>query len=278
MEANPRQSKLVEVGEAGQARIALGSADVLLAGIAAEVCTRYLAGCGVGTLRVRDERLVGIARTASGSITVIVVPDLPVYEGASSFDLRDPVAKEVARGANEALRIVKSILNGRPWILGNLSAYRSVIATVDREAQDAYFRNEESCGLLVGPVSDPRHIDGVVPMVNRAGALHRLDPEAYPRTARTYFDIDSLKFQAALSRGDKEGRPVKVLYHSHVDAEAYFSATDAEVAKMGRDEPPWALAYLVTSVQKGEISGRALFIWDSDAKAFVESPLTIVED
>ena len=64
-----------------------------------------------------------------------------------------------------------------------------------------------------------------------------------------YFDIDSMKFERAIRRGDAEGRPVKVLYHSHLDVGAYFSATDAEVAKMGQGEPPWDLAYLVTSVR-----------------------------
>ena len=107
-----------------------------------------------------------------------------------------------------------------------------------------------------------RRLDGIVPMVNRANALHRLDPEQYPRTGRTYFDIDSMKFEGAIRRGEAEGRPVKVLYHSHLDVGAYFSPTDAEVAKMGQGEPPWDLAYLVTSVRKGEVDDRKLFVWD----------------
>jgi proteasome lid subunit RPN8/RPN11 len=114
-------------------------------------------------------------------------------------------------------------------------------------------------------------------MVNRANALHRLDPEAYPRTARTYFDIDSMKFEAAIRRGEAEGRPVKVLYHSHLDAGAYFSPTDADVAKMGQGEPPWDLAYLVTSVRAGGVDDRKLFVWDPEGRAFVESPLEVEE-
>jgi proteasome lid subunit RPN8/RPN11 len=165
----------------------------------------------------------------------------------------------------------------RPWALGDLKVPRSVIERVDEEARRAYTRDEESCGFLVGPAADARQIDGIVPMVNRANALHRLDPEAYPRTGRTYFDIDSMKFEAAIQRGDAEGRPVKVLYHSHLDVGAYFSATDAEVAKMGQDEPPWEIAYLVTSVRGGVVDDRKLFVWDAASRAFVESRLEVEE-
>ena len=165
-----------------------------------------------------------------------------------------------------------------PWVTGNLAVGRSVLRQVDEEATRAYAREEESCGFLVGPAADALRIDGIVPMINRANALHRLDPEQYPRTGRTYFDIDSMKFEAAIRRGESESRPVKVLYHSHLDVGAYFSPTDAEVAKMGQGEPPWDLAYLVTSVRAGGVDDRKLFVWDPDGRAFVESPLRVLEE
>jgi proteasome lid subunit RPN8/RPN11 len=86
-----------------------------------------------------------------------------------------------------------------------------------------------------------------------------------------------MKFEAAIRRGEAEGRPVKVLYHSHLDVGAYFSDTDAAVAKAGQDEPPWDLAYLVTSVRGGVVDDRKLFVWDPAARAFVESPLHLEE-
>jgi proteasome lid subunit RPN8/RPN11 len=165
-----------------------------------------------------------------------------------------------------------------PWVEGRLVVTRGVLERVDEEARRAYALDEESCGFLVGPADDGPRLDAIVPMVNRANALHRLDPEAYPRTARTYFDIDSMKFESAIRRGEAEGRPVKVLYHSHLDAGAYFSPTDAEVAKMGQGEPPWDLAYLVTSVREGVVDDRRLFVWDPLEKAFVESPLEVDGD
>jgi proteasome lid subunit RPN8/RPN11 len=86
-----------------------------------------------------------------------------------------------------------------------------------------------------------------------------------------------MKFEAAIRRGEADGRPVKVLYHSHLDAGAYFSQTDADVAKMGQGDPPWDLAYLVTSVRAGGVDDRKLFVWDPRSRAFVESRLDIDE-
>ncbi|HEY1697423.1 MAG TPA: Mov34/MPN/PAD-1 family protein [Polyangiaceae bacterium] len=168
-------------------------------------------------------------------------------------------------------------LTRHPWAAGNLAVGARLLADVDEEARRAYARDEESCGFLVGPADEGRRLDGIVPMINRANALHRLDPEQYPRTGRTYFDIDSMKFEGAIRRGEAEGRPVKVLYHSHLDVGAYFSPTDAEVAKMGQGEPPWDLAYLVTSIRQGEVDDRKLFVWDPQARSFVESRLEVVE-
>jgi [CysO sulfur-carrier protein]-S-L-cysteine hydrolase len=85
----------------------------------------------------------------------------------------------------------------------------------------------------------------------------------------------------------REGRPVKVLYHSHLDAGAYFSPTDAAVMSMG--EPPaveggpitmgpgpaYPLAFLVTSVRRGAIEEHRLFVWDGEARAFVAATFEI---
>jgi proteasome lid subunit RPN8/RPN11 len=155
----------------------------------------------------------------------------------------------------------------------------AVLARVDDEARAAYLRDEESCGFLLGPESAPLRVDGVLPMVNRANALHALDPEAYPRTGRMYFDIDGLAFEKKVRAQAALGQPVKVLYHSHLDVGAYFSPTDAQAATMGGDEPPYELAYLVTSVRRGEpeplVDDHKLFVWDGASRGFVESTYVV---
>ena len=165
-----------------------------------------------------------------------------------------------------------------PWVRGDLVVVRAVLEQVFDEARRAYARDEESCGFLVGPEGDARALDGIVPMKNRANALHALDPETYPRTGRMYFDIDSMKFEKAIREGEAARRPVKVLYHSHLDVGAYFSATDAEVAKMGEGAPPYDLAYLVTSVREGKVDDHKLFVWEPSSLSFIESRLSTAGD
>ena len=163
-----------------------------------------------------------------------------------------------------------------PWTRGGVRISAALLERIDEEARAAYARDEESCGLLVGPAGDTV-VDELVPMVNRANKLHALDPETYPRTGRMYFDIDPMKFERAVHDGSASGRPVKVLYHSHLDVGAYFSETDAAAATMGGDAPTYPLAYLVTSIREGVVDDRKLFVWSSAARGgFVETDLVVV--
>lgn len=162
-----------------------------------------------------------------------------------------------------------------PWVRGGITIAREIAERVDAEARAAFDRDEESCGLLLGPSAEPLLVDAIVPMENRANKLHRLDPSSYPRTGRMYFDIDPLKFERTVREGEGSGRPVKVLYHSHLDVGAYFSETDAQAATMGGDAPSYDLAYLVTSVRAGVVDDRKLFVWDPERKSFIEAPLQI---
>ncbi len=160
------------------------------------------------------------------------------------------------------------------WARSGVSLARSLLEAIDEEARLAYAREEESCGLLVGPDAEPLLVDELVPMENRANKLHRLDPETYPRTGRMYFDIDPMKFERAVRSGASSGRPVKVIYHSHLDVGAYFSETDAAAATMGGDGPTYELAYLVTSIREGVVDDHKLFVWKG--LAFVETDLVVL--
>ena len=42
-----------------------------------------------------------------------------------------------------------------PWVQGNVSVPRRVIDELTAEAVAAYGRDEEACGYLVGPASEP---------------------------------------------------------------------------------------------------------------------------
>jgi len=169
-------------------------------------------------------------------------------------------------------------MSNTPWIEGGVKIPANVLLEVERAGIAAYARDEEACGFLTGPASDALLIDRAVELENLANKYHRVDPEGHPRTGREYFKINSLKFERAIADGEASGNPVKVFFHSHLDCGAYFSAEDAASMTMGNTGgPSYALAYLVTAVDKGVVSAHRLFIWDIAQKAFVEAPFSKLE-
>ena len=159
------------------------------------------------------------------------------------------------------------------WTRGNVRIPKSVLEAVENAGRAAYTRDEEACGYLEGPVGDPLFVDRAVELENLANKYHGVDPEGHPRTGREYFKINSLKFDRVISEGRKSGRPVKVFFHSHLDCGAYFSAEDAASMTLGgTGGPTYELAYLVTAVDKGEVTAHRLFVWDDASSSFVEAP------
>jgi len=105
-----RQSRLREIGDAGQARIAGASAVVASRGLAAEVEARYLAGAGVARLCVRDEATAEAARSVDARARIEVDPALPDAPSALPFALAHPSARAVASGAHAALVTLRHVL------------------------------------------------------------------------------------------------------------------------------------------------------------------------
>jgi len=154
---------------------------------------------------------------------------------------------------------------------------KSVIERVERAGREAYARNEEACGYLEGPSADPLLVDRAVELENLANKYHAVDPEGHPRTGHDYFKINTLKFDKAISEALAHGRHVKVFFHSHLDCGAYFSQEDAASMTMGGDgAPPYELAYLVTAVDLGVVTGHRLFVWQPQSRSFVEAPFNVV--
>jgi [CysO sulfur-carrier protein]-S-L-cysteine hydrolase len=172
-----------------------------------------------------------------------------------------------------------------PWARDGVTVPQSVLDQIDAAARAAYERGpdsegEEACGVISG-AADDLVADTQEEIPNLANKYHVMDPEEYPRTGRTYFLIDPLKFSKRVKAAEESGRPIKVLWHSHLDCGAYFSETDSQTALAGGDEPSYDLAFLVVSVRgdgKGggaHVDDRKLFVWSGDEKKFVEAKLTI---
>lgn len=185
-------------------------------------------------------------------------------------------------------------LDQHPWARDGVRIPRAELDKIDAWACEAYGRGvlrdgapegEEACGVLEGPppgAGDPLLADRASQIPNLANRYHQLDPDEYPRTGRTYFLIDPLKFSRQVRAGQEAARPLKVLWHSHLDCGAYFSETDAQTALAGGDEPSYDLAFLVVSVRgdgrggDARVDERRLFTWSASERRFVEATLEVL--
>lgn len=177
------------------------------------------------------------------------------------------------------------------WARGELAIRRAALAALEADVRARYRTGEEACGYCVGPAEPAPLCDEVVPLRNMANRLHELHPDLYFRDGRTSFAFNEKTFDAAVRRGVELGRPVKILYHSHLDTSAYFSATDAAVLSFGQPPaqaggaallgpgPQWPLAFLVTSVHGAEpeprIEAHKAYVWRG--KGFEEVSFEVVE-
>src|SRR4051812_31110497 len=84
------------------------------------------------------------------------------------------------------------------WTKGGLVIKRATMAEVDLDAVTRYANEEEACGYLRRPASEPLFCDEAVRLENVANKLHRLDPETYFRTAKTFFAFNEKKFDDAV--------------------------------------------------------------------------------
>lgn len=130
---------------------------------------------------------------------------------------------------------------------------------------------EECCGLLF---RGPEGLE-VVSMPNLQNQLHKEDPETYKRDARTAYFMDPLEMERI--RGEKEGggRTLAAIYHSHPDAESYFSETDSEAAAIFGEPNFPGVVYLVYSVMDGKVADCKAFDWAEAESAFTEITLAV---
>jgi proteasome lid subunit RPN8/RPN11 len=152
------------------------------------------------------------------------------------------------------------------------------LAAIRRQAIEEY--PSESCGVVLARGVERR----LLRCRNIQDELHRLDPRRHPRDSRTAYHVhpDDWKTIDAL---DRQGFAVAVIYHSHIDAGAYFSETDRRMALLGQDprthEPLYPeAAYVVTSVVGGagepRVDAVAAFRWDGQARDFVAASMDAV--
>lgn len=159
------------------------------------------------------------------------------------------------------------------WTRGALRITRAALDVIERDALACY--PNESCGFVMGPAGDVGLLDESKSEPNEADKWHARDPITFPRTARTYFKINELRASRLFDAQAASGRPVKVIYHSHCDAGAYFSAEDAYTFAVD-NQLTWPVAFIVQSVVEGTLRERRLWVHTPGTNGFHESTLDVV--
>ncbi|MBR58183.1 MAG: hypothetical protein CMH54_09195 [Myxococcales bacterium] len=140
----------------------------------------------------------------------------------------------------------------------------------DIEAQGAAEYPSEACGVLV------EDADGIVavPFENMQDKLHAIDPERFTRTSRTAYNLNSLKLERIRSE-----RNVCVIYHSHVECDAYFSDEDQAGAVTPDTSEPVipGVDYLVISIYDRKAREANLYRYSSQSKRYEHVDGTEIE-
>ena len=130
----------------------------------------------------------------------------------------------------------------------------------------------ECCGFVIGDGA----VEEVRPIKNIQNDKHGEDPARFSRDARTAFLMDPKEHLAVLNEVDRRKLELRIVYHSHPDHDAYFSATDrAQACSFDPSEPDYPdTAYVVMSIRDGKFARAAAFVWDAEHKEFAETQLT----
>ena len=127
---------------------------------------------------------------------------------------------------------------------------------------------EECCGFILGPRTAAGELDRARACRNAQDEYHTREPRNFPRTARTAFFMDPRDLLAVQKEARARDGEIRVIYHSHIDAAAYFSGEDKRMAAPD-GSPAWpGVYYLVISVMKGKATESRLFSWDTGQKDF----------
>ena len=124
---------------------------------------------------------------------------------------------------------------------------------------------EECCGLLSG--KRPGRFDAIHRCRNEMTRLHRRDPVAYPRGVERAFHMNEFDYLRVMKEAEEGEARVTGVYHSHVEAGAYFSEDDQESALQELYPFP-KVDHIVISVVNRAVKEVAAFRWVPRAGRF----------
>jgi len=120
----------------------------------------------------------------------------------------------------------------------------------------------ECCGYLTGASG----VEALVECRNaHADGVHPTTPERGEESAFVIAGRELITF----ARSFDTSSPARVLYHSHTNGRAYFSAVDREVATVD-GAPTYPVQHLVIGLDDTHVIEAAQFAWDPDAHDWIE--------
>ncbi len=131
---------------------------------------------------------------------------------------------------------------------------------------------EECCGLLTGKGSGC--FDAIHRCRNEMTRLHRQNPIAYPRGGERAFHMNEFDYVQVQTDAEAVGARVTGVYHSHVEAGAYFSEDDQESALQELYPFP-KVDHIVISVMDRAVREVAAFRWLADEGRFEGRTLVV---
>ncbi len=109
----------------------------------------------------------------------------------------------------------------------------------------------------------------VWPIRNIQDEKHREVPEKFPRTAKEAYWMDPAELLRAQKQMRQNAARLFVIYHSHTNGEAYFSAEDERLALDEFGEPLYPdVFYFVIPVKNSKASEGIFFKWNPEFKKF----------
>ena len=124
----------------------------------------------------------------------------------------------------------------------------------------------ECCGYLCGPRDDATRVDELVACRNaQRDGEHPLAPERGDDTGFVIAGAELLAF----ARSFDGPRPARVVYHSHSNGRAYFSALDRALACTPTG-PAYRVQHLVVGVTADGPTDAVLLAWSERARDYVE--------
>lgn len=144
-----------------------------------------------------------------------------------------------------------------------IAIHADLLAELYVEARASY--PAECCGYLVGPAAGHSVSELVRCRNAQPDGEHPTHPGRGADTGYVISGSDLFQFARSLTTE----LPARVVYHSHTNGRAYFSAVDEANAIAG-DKPTYPVQHLVIGVTDQGVTEAAQYAWDEAAGRFVE--------